>query len=722
MTDQLFNTLIEKVKQTGNDTELITKAYEFAVNAHSKQLRRSGDPYINHPLEVAIILAGMYMDSQTIAAGILHDVIEDTDITHEKLSSVFGEEIAQMVEGVTKLGKIHFTTKVEAQVENFRKMFLAMAKDLRVMLIKLADRLHNMRTLEFMPDDKRREKALETIEVFAPIAHRLGIFKIKVELEDLSLKFLDPIAYEEIVQAVSAKMKENENYINNIIDTVSTQLDTVGIKCNISGRIKHYYSIFKKMFFQNKNIDEVYDIYAVRVLVDSLSDCYSVLGLVHELFKPIPGRIKDYIAMPKPNMYQSLHTTIIGNSGTPCEIQIRTFEMHAVAENGIAAHWKYKEGVNDSNSHDNKLTWIRKLLDIEREVTDEEEFMQALKVDLFADEVFVFTPNGDVKSLPAGSCPIDFAYSIHTALGSKLIGSKVNGKLVPLEYVLQNGDIVEILTSSNPHGPSRDWLKIVKTSGARNKINQWFKKERREENILHGKEMLERELRRTGYSVTNLMAPEAVALILKKHNFNNLDDLYSAIGYGGITSVKVAYRLRDEYKKKVDESQAVLNITQPRNRTQTSSNGIIVKDIENCLVRISRCCNPVPGDDIVGYITRGRGVSVHRSDCVNVVKNFVGEGQSDRMIEVEWEQQDRASAFLAQVLIIASNRSALLADITNYVNEMHISVSNLSARITKNNTAQINMTFEISGIDQLDKIIQRLRTINGVETVYRNTQ
>ncbi len=720
-TVKLYEDLIQKLDKgtVSYDKELILHAYLFAYKAHEGQRRLSGSPYIDHPLEVASVIAELSMDSQTIAAGILHDTVEDTDVTKEKLEIEFGKEIAEMVDGVTKLGKISFTAAMDEQVENLRKMFMAMAHDIRVMIIKLSDRLHNMRTLEFMPDHKRRTKSLETIEVFAPIAHRLGMFKVKVELEDLSLKYLDPISYDDIVEEIEKRKSHNSNYINTIIEVIQKRLCELDIHCEISGRIKHIYSIFKKTYAQGRSMDEIYDIFAVRIIVESIADCYAALGVVHDLFKPLPGRIKDYIAMPKPNMYQSLHTTVIGIEGTPCEVQIRTKEMHRIAEYGIAAHWKYKEGGSADVNVDAKMTWVRQLLELQQDVTDKEEYMRMLKMDMFANEVFVFTPKGDVINLPAGSCPIDFAYSIHSAIGSKMMGAKVNGKLVPLDYTLQNGDIISILTSQSVHGPSRDWLKIVKTSAARNKINQWFKRERREENIFHGKELLDKVIKKSGYSAAQLLHLDILGSLLRRNNLNNLDDLYAIVGYGGLSATNVVARLRDEYTRQLGEKEITEKPEKPIVRT--SSNGVMVKGIENCLVRFARCCGPVPGDQIIGYITRGRGVSVHRSDCTNIHTNVIGQGQSDRMIEVEWEGGS-SGAYNAELAVLADDRTGMLADIVTAISNMKVATHSLNARTTKDAQVYITMQLEISNSAQLENIIRKLVKIRGVIKVMRNMQ
>ncbi len=722
-----YSRLVKKInKYNPNcDFSLIEKAYLVSKDAHSGQQRVSGEPFIMHPMEVANILAELELDSTAIVAGILHDTIEDTTYTYEQLKEKFGEEVALLVDGVTKLGKIPYTTKEEQQAENLRKMFLAMAKDIRVILIKLADRLHNMRTLKYMVADKQIEKAKETLEIYAPLAHRLGISKIKWELEDLCLRYLDPKGYYDLVDKISKKRREREAYIEKILLTLKERIAELGIEVRLDGRPKHFYSIYRKMEQQTKTLDQIYDLFAFRVIVSSVKDCYAVLGLVHEIYKPMPGRFKDYIAMPKPNMYQSLHTTVIGPEGVPFEIQIRTWDMHRVAEVGIAAHWKYKEG-SSGDSDDSKLAWLRQLLDWQKEMRDPNEFMETLRVDLFTDEVFVFTPKGDVFSLAASSTPIDFAYSIHSAIGNKMVGAKVNGKIVPIEYELKNGDIVEILTSSNVHGPSRDWLKIVKTSQARNKINQWFKKEKREENIIRGKDMLDKELKKQAFTFNQLFKPEWIEILLKKYTFNTMDDLYAAIGYGAMTANKVISRLKEEYRKNVKSDDITLQATETlftqkpnNNRKSIPENGVLVKGIENCLVRISRCCNPVPGDAIIGYITRGRGVSVHRTDCANVTNNIDGD---TRLIDVEWYMANSNVAYNAEVTVMANDRTALLMEITNVIGESKIPLKAINARTTKEQIAVMNLTMEITNTEQLEKIIKKLKKVDGVFEVSRSKQ
>lgn len=716
--------LIDKIKSVNPyaNTELVEKAYEYAKEMHGDQKRESGEPYISHPLEVAYILADMQLDSEAIAAGLLHDVIEDTKSDYSEVAARFGDNVAMLVEGVTKLDKIQFTNKEEQQIESLRKMFLAMAKDIRVILIKLADRLHNMRTLKNVSPEKQRLKARETLEVYAPLAHRLGISTIKSELEDLALRHLDSVAYYEIAESIKKKKSEREQYISDIIKTISEKLREMNIEFQISGRAKSIYSIFRKMYAQNKSIDEIYDLFAVRVIVNTINECYAVLGMVHELYMPMPGRFKDYIAMPKPNMYQSLHTTVIGPEGQPCEIQIRTFEMHQTAEKGIAAHWKYKEGItgNRETATDSKLAWIRQLLEIQKDLDNAEEFMRSLKIDLFADEVFVFTPRGDVINLPAGATPIDFAFAIHSAVGNKMMGAKVNSKIVPLDYKLQTGDIVEVLTSSSVHGPSRDWLNICKTSQARSKINHWFKKERRTENIEAGKEMIEHEAKRLSLNMASLFKKEYLDQALKRYGFASADDMYAAVGYGTMPAHKFISRLR-EYNKELqpEKPAATAEITPPKKPQPGST--IEVEGIDNCLVRVSRCCTPLPGDDIIGFITKGRGVSVHRRDCINVREDKLTDDEKARIINCHWVDE-AAGKYMCDLQVMSTNRPGIIADVSMALNDYKLSISALNMRITKKNLAVIDVTIEVGDTSQLSNIIKRLYTIPGVYNVLRSHQ
>ncbi|NLC68340.1 MAG: bifunctional (p)ppGpp synthetase/guanosine-3',5'-bis(diphosphate) 3'-pyrophosphohydrolase [Clostridiaceae bacterium] len=720
-----FSDLVARIEKYNLDCnmDLLKKAYLISKKAHMGQHRVSGEPFIVHPVEVAYILAELELDCTMIIAGLLHDTIEDTTCTLGQLKQDFGEEIALLVDGVTKLGRIPYVTKEEEQVENLRKMFIAMAKDIRVILIKLADRLHNMRTLAYMSADKQLKKARETLEIYAPIAHRLGISRIKWELEDLCLRYIDPKGYYDLVEKIAKKRKEREEFLNLIIEGLKKKTRELGIKVSIDGRAKHFYSIYKKMKDQNRTLDQIYDLFAVRLIVDTVKDCYAVLGMVHELYKPIPGRFKDYIAMPKPNMYQSLHTTVIGHEGQPFEVQIRTWEMHRVAEVGIAAHWKYKEGYTGKSNLDEKLAWLRQLLEWQKEMPDAREFMETLKIDLFTDEVFVFTPKGDVINLPKGATPIDFAYAIHSAIGNKMVGAKVNGRIVPLECKLNSGEIVEILTSQNASGPSRDWLKIVKSSQAKNKIKQWFKKEKREENIVRGKEMVERELKKHSLTYSQLFKPEWIEPILKKYTFAAMDDLYAAIGYGAITPNRVISRLKDEYRKAVKAEGMMMQrgVDDTAEKTERKKkfapvNGVVVKGIDNCLVRLARCCNPVPGDSIIGYITRGRGVSVHRSDCVNIKNN---PGEEERLIEVSW-YNSKDTAYKADITIMARDRDALLMDITNKINDEKVPLKGINARTTSDQTVIMVLTLEIIDAEQLNRIIRKLKKIDAVFEVTRN--
>lgn len=708
-----------------SDMKLIEKAYTFSTRAHKGQERVSGDPYIIHPVEVGCLLAELEMDDSSIIAGILHDTIEDTSLTYDKIKKEFSEEIAELVDGVTKLTKISYTTKQEIQAENFRKMFLAMAKDIRVIIIKLCDRLHNMRTLKFMIKEKQLQKARETIDIYAPLAHRLGIYKIKGELEDLSFRYLDEKNYYDLVEKIAKKRKEREDYIYAIIDSVKKKTDEVYIEGSIEGRAKHLYSIYRKMSTQNKTLDQIYDLFAIRLIVDSVKDCYSVLGIVHEMFKPMPGRFKDYISMPKPNMYQSLHTTVIGPEGIPFEVQIRTWEMHRTAEVGIAAHWKYKDGGKDSRSYAEKFSWLRQMLEWQKDARDPDEFMETLKIDLFTDEVFVFTPKGDVKNLRAGSTPIDFAYYIHSDIGNRMIGAKVNGRIVTIDHELKNGDIVDILTSGASNGPSRDWLKIAKTSQARTKINQWFKKEKREENIERGRMSVEKEIKKSSLTMNQLQKSEYMEAIMKKYNFHSVDDVFVAIALGSITLNTVVTRLKEEYRKSLpleEQTNLLINNIEKESKKKnknTPDSGVVVKGIDNCLIRISHCCNPVPGDEIVGYITRGRGVSVHREDCPNIKANII-DGDA-RLIEVSWYKKiSKNVSYLADITLKANDRPGLIVEITNAIGESRIPLRAINARTAKDMSSLMHMTLEISDIDQLDRIITKMKRIKGVLEISRN--
>ena len=715
--------IIDKVKSYNkrSDTKLIMKAYEYAEGFHKGQLRKSNEPYIIHPLEVAYIVSTLELDDNAICAALLHDVVEDTPATFDDVKKEFNEEVATLVDGVTKLGKIaSYIDKEEEQVENYRKFFLAMAKDIRVVMIKLADRLHNMRTLKHLSDDRKTAIAKETRQLYAPLANRLGIYSIKWELEDLSLFYLEPEVYKELVEGINSKRAERENFINDIIVEVRKKLDEVKIEAEVYGRPKHLYSIHKKMQKDNKSLDQIYDLFAMRIIVKSVKDCYAALGLVHELYKPMPGRFKDYIAVPKPNMYQSLHTTLVGNGGIPFEIQIRTWDMHRVAEYGIAAHWAYKEGKNVSAS-DEKLSWLRETLEWQKETNDDREFMNKLKFDLFDEDVFVFTPKGDIKALPAGSIPIDLAYMIHEAVGNRMIGAKINSKMVPITTPLKNGDIVEIVTSDNTKGPSRDWLKIVKTTQARNKIQNWFKKAQREENTAKGKELVEKELKRIGMSFADLFKTEWLDKALQRYKYNSLDECYAAIGFGAISPAKIITRLLEEYKKEHKEEEIENKINELKQakrveRPKASKSGIIVRGIDNCLVKLSRCCNPLPGDEIIGYITKGRGVSVHRKDCINC-KELITEEQ--RLIDVSWEKETNAS-YVADLEVYSNDRDGLLIDITTAIGELKAKIVAITARTVQNNRVAIfTIGLEVVDIDMLNKVIKAIRKVDSVYDVHR---
>ena len=698
-----------------DDMDLVRRAYQYAEKAHEHQKRKSGEPYFSHPCAVAVILTDLMLDATTIAAGLLHDCVEDVDgVTQETIRQEFGQEVELLVDGVTKLSQLNFASREEAQAETLRKMFLAMAKDIRVVLIKLADRLHNMRTLKYQKPERQIPIARETLDIYAPLAHRMGVYTIKWELEDLSLRYIDPEAYQELVRLVGMKREERERLIADVSQQLSVRLREAGIKAEITGRPKHFYSIYKKMKSQNKTFDQINDLIALRVLVNTQQDCYFVLGVVHTMWPQVPGRFKDYISMPKANMYQSLHTTVV-NQGKPFEVQIRTFDMHRTAEYGIAAHWRYKEGRANENELDQKLSWLRRILDWQSDVRDPGEFGELAKVDLFADEVFVFTPKGDVISLPRGATPLDFAYRIHSAVGNRCIGAKVNGRIVPLAAQLQTGDFVEVMTSANSHGPSRDWLNIVKTSEAKAKIRAWLKKEQRDVNIPLGKDMLEKEAKRLGYSMSQLLKGDAPAIIEKRFSAQTLDDIYAMVGFGGLSCAQVVNRLVDEYKKnnKAEEAAAAIAAAvkeepqQPqRKQHQSSSNGVIVKGESGMLVRFARCCNPLPGDKIVGYITRGRGVSVHRADCVSLKDPDV---EKDRMIEVEWEAQGTDASYEAEIRLITYNRTGLLAEISVMLAAQNVPVSAISGHAYKESTYIFHVSIIIKDTAQLNRIIRELK-------------
>ena len=709
------------------DFALIHAAFAFAEEAHQGQKRKSGEPYIIHPLAVAQIVAEeLKLDSESIMAALLHDVIEDTHATHEQLSKLFSPTVADLVEGVSKLTRIQYATKEDEQMENLRKMLIAMSKDIRVILIKISDRLHNMRTMEYQSPAKQKQKSLETMEIYAPISHRLGMQRIKWELEDLSLKYLDPVGYEEIVSKLDAKGQEYEAFMQRTQVQIEDRLNEMSIPHIVYGRMKHPYSIYRKMFNQNKSLDEIFDLFAFRVLVENVGDCYNVLGVIHDIYKPILGRFKDYIGTPKPNGYQSLHTTVIGREGIPFEVQIRTWEMHMTAEYGVAAHWKYKTGSGEGTKpgDEEKFAWIRRLLETQQE-SDAQDFFHNLKVDMFADEVFVFSPKGDVINLPAGATPIDFAYSIHSAIGNSMVGATVNGRIVNFDYVLQNGDIVDIRTSKNAPGPSRDWLNLAKSGAARTKIKQWFKKERREENIVHGKEQFERELRANGIAPADIMGDEILPLILKRLAFTSLDDLYAAIGYGGVTATRTVNRIRDEIlrNQKANQKNAIDRINEAaerRNkRPRHAVHGILVEGLDNCLIKFSRCCTPVPGDGIIGFITRGAGVSIHRTDCENYLASRDNPETAGRWIRVSWAERTTDS-YSTTLMLLSAQRSGLVMDVATALNTLNAKVRTLTARDVDSGRSTITITVEVHDLAELRTIISRLSAIRGVIRISRS--
>ncbi|MGL5149528.1 MAG: RelA/SpoT family protein [Clostridium sp.] len=715
--------LLNKIKANGLNVDLniIEAAYDFANESHKEQKRESGEPYIIHPLEVAGILADLGMDTDTIAAGLLHDVLEDTECTYEKMVFLFNEEIANLVDGVTKLEKIEYKPKEEQQADNVRKMLLAMAKDIRVIIIKLADRLHNLRTLKFMPKEKQKKKAKETLDIYAPLAHRLGMSKLKWELEDLAFRYLHEEQYYDLVRQIAEKRVEREHYISEIMNEITEKLEDSGIDSDIDGRPKHFYSIYRKMVNKNKNIEQIFDLTAIRILVNSVKDCYGVLGIVHTIYKPLPGRFKDYIAMPKPNMYQSLHTTVIGPQGKTFEIQIRTFDMHKTAEYGIAAHWKYKEGegANAEVNFDTKLAWLRDILEWQNETSDAQEFMEGFKIDLFSDEIFVFTPKGVVINLANGSTPIDFAYRIHTDVGNKCGGAKVNGKIVPLDYTLKTGEIVEIITSNTMRGPNMAWLGIAKTNQAKSKIKSWFKKVKKQENIDKGKELLEKELKKQGVVFNEVSKGEFWEKTQKRYNIHSMEDLYATIGIGVLVASNLVSRLKDEnevkndnIKQTIEEHIAKGNSKQPK----INNYGITVKGLNNLMVRFARCCNPVPGDHIMGYITKGRGVSVHRDDCLNL-KSLI-EIDKEKVVEVSWGMA-KGTAYVAEVQIRAEDRMGILTDVMNIITEQGLTLSALNANSSKGNVALINIKVKIDSVEQLKELMRKFRRLRGVMDVYR---
>ena len=735
--NRLYDMLIARIRKyhPSTDVSMIEKAYKLAVKAHGDQRRKSGEPYIIHPLWVAIILADLEMDKETIAAGMLHDVVEDTKFTEEDIRREFGDEVALLVDGVTKLGRLSYSSdKLEVQAENLRKMFLAMAKDIRVIIIKLADRLHNMRTLQFMTPAKQKEKAKETMDIYAPIAQRLGISKIKTELDDLALKYSQPEVFYDLVNQINARKTEREEFVEQIVEEVSTHMKNANIKAEVNGRVKHFFSIYKKMVNQDKTVDQIYDLFAVRIIVESVKDCYAALGVIHEMYTPIPGRFKDYIAMPKPNMYQSLHTTLMSSVGQPFEIQIRTEEMHKTAEYGIAAHWKYKEtgGSNTKglNTQEEKLNWLRQILEWQRDMSDNREFLSLLKgdLDLFQEDVYCFTPNGDVKNLPNGSTPVDFAYAIHSAVGNKMVGARVNGKLVNIDYKIQNGDRIEILTSQNSKGPSRDWLNIVKSTQAKSKINSWFKKEYKEDNIIRGKDLISAYCKSKGINLPDIIKPKYQQIVQKKYGFRDWDAVLAAIGHGGLKEGQVVNRLLEEYEKEhkkeiTDENilEKISEANKQRVHIAKSKSGIVVKGINDMAVRFSKCCNPVPGDEIVGFVTRGRGMSIHRTDCINIIN--LSDVERSRLITAEWEDNDleEGGQYLAELKIFADDRRGLLLDVSKVFTEEKIDVKSMNTRTSKKGTATMEMGFVVHGREELNRVIGKLRQIENVIDIERTT-
>ncbi len=749
--EELYDELIASVRKyhPSADISLIEKAYQIAKKAHEGQVRKSGEPYIIHPLCVAIILADLELDKETIVAGLLHDVLEDTTMTSDEIKEIFGEEVLLLVDGVTKLKHLHLTDnnpnekdkaydRLEMQAENLRKMFLAMAKDIRVIMIKLADRLHNMRTLKYQSPEGQIRIARETQEIYCPLAQRLGISKIKIELDDLSLKYLEPEAYYDLVHQIDQRKSVRDEYVQSLVDEVRKHITDAGIPAQIDGRAKHFFSIYKKMVNQDKTLDQIYDLFAIRIIVDSVKDCYAALGVIHEMYKPIPGRFKDYIAMPKPNMYQSLHTTLIGPAGQPFEIQIRTYEMHRTAEYGIAAHWKYKEASNNGGAavpmtvtEEEKLSWLRQILEWQRDMSDNKEFMSLLKsdLDLFSDTVFCFTPTGDVKNLPKGSTPIDFAYSIHSAVGNKMVGAKVNGKLVPIDYEVQNGDRIEVVTSQNSKGPSRDWLNIVKSTQAKNKINQWFRSELKEENITHGKELLIASCKAKGINFPDINKPEYQEKILRKYGFHDWNSCLATIGHGGLKEGQIVNRMYEEYKRdhlaRITDEEVLETIAENKEKepVKHSKSGIIVKGLYDVAVHFSKCCSPVPGDEIVGFVTRGRGVSIHRTDCINVMN--LSDMERERLIDAEWQHDDASNGgnglYRAEVKIYGNNRTGLLVDITKVFTEKGIDINAIHSKTSKQEIATIDVSFSTKGREELTSVIEKLRQIESVIDIERTT-
>ena len=732
--EELYSRLIDKIKRyhpSAGDLSAIDKAYNFAKKSHGDQKRKSGEPYIIHPIHTALILADLELDKESIMAGLLHDVMEDTKVTREQMISEFGEEVTDLVDGVTKLTKLDYDAdKVEKQAENLRKMFLAMAKDIRVILIKLADRLHNMRTLQYMTPEKQKEKSKETMEIYAPIADRLGISKIKIELDDLALRYLEPEKYKDLVDGVHLRLEHREEFMSQLIAEVAGYIEKAGIKATIDGRVKHYFSIYKKMVNQHKTLDQIYDVFAIRIIVDTVMECYGALGVIHEKYTPVPGRFKDYIAMPKQNMYQSLHTTLIGPNGQPFEIQIRTMEMHKTAEYGIAAHWKYKENITgEGDNEEQKISWLRQILEWQRDLSDNHEFLNLLKDDLnmFSENVYCFTPNGDLKSLPNGSTPIDFAYSIHSAVGNKMVGARVNGKMVNIDYKIQNGDQVEVVTSNNSNGPSMDWLKIVKSTQAKNKINQWFKLQNKEENIIKGKELIDKYCKSKGIVLQDILKPEYMEKVRLKYSYKDWNSLVASVGHGGLKEGQIVNKLVEEYNKthrKEITDQDVLNSTigeKAENKTHTSKSGIIVEGMDDVAVRFSKCCSPVRGDEIIGFVTRGRGVSIHRTDCINIIN--LPDFERGRLIEASWaaDEGKQDGKYMTEIVIYAHNRVGILTDLSKIFTEKNIDVNSINSRTSKSEIATISMSFAIQGTEELNSLISRIRQIDSIIDIERTT-
>ncbi len=719
--EECMREILKLIRSDCSENEIchVRRAYEIASEAHDGQKRLSGEPYIMHPLSVALILASLGMDEASIIAAILHDTVEDTKLTNAEVRKEFGETIAELVDGVTKIGKVPLQTKEEQQAENIRKMLIAMSRDIRVIIIKLADRLHNMRTLSFKPEQRRREIARETIEIYAPIAHRLGIRPIKEELEDLSISYLDPVAYHEIEMSLERQSKTRNEFLADIQARIEERVKDTVSNAQVSGRIKSVHGIYRKMYMQNKNFDQIYDIYAVRIIVDTVIDCYNCLGIIHDMFNSIPGRFKDYISTPKPNMYQSLHTTVLGKEGIPFEVQIRTWDMHHTAEYGIAAHWKYKLGIGGAAKFEERLSWIRQLLESQSGTEDVEDIVTTIKSDLVPEEVFVFTPKGDVFSLPSGATVVDFAYAIHSAVGNKMVGAKVDGRIVPLDYNVKTGEIVEIMTSSQQgKGPSRDWLNIVKTSQARSKIRQWFKKERREENIIEGKAQIEREFKRNFIRLTEAEYTEFISKVAERQHCKNLDDFYAAIGYGGISLMRLMPKIKEDYGKLNKTEEPVITLTQPKKRTK-SKEGVVVEGIDNCLIKFSRCCNPLPGDEIIGFITRGHGVSVHTRNCTNVPKDISKAGEPERWIEAYWDNGIRED-FKCTLQLYCLNRIGLLADVSSMLANMRIMINDISTRNTKDGRAIIMVTVSVNGVEHLNSLVSKVSKVDGVLSVERS--